>query len=113
MKRYIAILAITASLLVGCAAPATSGPATAAPDTAVSFAEDDPGWNCHTMGNKICGVDPWDSFKVEWLPADVVSKGFKASYVGLYDPATLPDSLVGMPSTTTPGVFYGFKIEAL
>lgn len=113
MKRYIAMIAIAASLLVGCAAPATSGPATAAPADSVSFAEDDPGWNCHTMGNKICGIDPWDSFDVDMIPADVVSQGFKAEYVGMFDPTTLPSDLVGMPSTSASGVLYAFKVEAL
>lgn len=86
MKRYLAILAIVASLLVGCSAPASNGPAHA---------------------------DAWTSFNAETLPADVVSEGFKAEYVGAYTADTLPDSLVGMPSKDDSDVIYGFKIEVL
>ena len=102
MKRYLAIVAIVASLLTGCAGPANA-----------PLAEDDPGWNCHTMGDQHCGVDPWGSFNEDALPADVVSEGFKADYVGAFTADTLPDSLVGMPSKVDSDVIYGFKIEVL
>jgi hypothetical protein len=36
--------------------PQAGGPAPAATTSAIHpIAEDDPGWNCHTMGNKSCG----------------------------------------------------------
>lgn len=66
--RIIAILGLIASLLTaGCSVPnlthtphspaSTSTPAPA-PSTA-TCTEDMPCWNCHTMGNRVCGVPAW------------------------------------------------------
>lgn len=51
MKKIIAAVAITTTLvLTGC-----SG--TSQPKQADRIEEDEPGWDCHTMGNKVCGED--------------------------------------------------------
>ena len=103
MRKFLATMAIASALLVsGCSAPAT-------------ITEDDPAWNCQTMGNGVCGEsresEAWESFTVDSIPADVVAKGFKAHYVGSYVKGQpLPTGLTLIPSTTTNYV-HGFWIE--
>jgi hypothetical protein len=51
MKKIIAAVAITTALVLsGCGASQS-------PKQADRIEEDEPGWDCHTMGNKVCGED--------------------------------------------------------
>jgi hypothetical protein len=50
MKKIIAAVAITTTLvLTSCG--------TSQPKQADRIEEDEAGWDCHTMGNKVCGED--------------------------------------------------------
>lgn len=50
--------AIVAAVAFGAGArfaePAPASPRVA-PATTIPLQEDDPGWDCHTMGNRVCG----------------------------------------------------------
>jgi hypothetical protein len=51
MKKIIAAIAITTTLvLTGCGTSQS-------PKQADRIEEDEAGWDCHTMGNKVCGED--------------------------------------------------------
>jgi len=52
MRRFIASTIVAAALLTGAAA---TSPAAASRRPAVPCQEDQACWNCHTMGNRICG----------------------------------------------------------
>ncbi len=57
--RYVPALALGLAILVGCAVapdPAPVAPTTTAP-APVALQEDDPGWDCQTMGNEQCGPE--------------------------------------------------------
>jgi hypothetical protein len=84
--------------------------------------EDDPGWDCATMGNKTCGPngptdaaylsDAWASFNGEKVADQVgLANGFRASYAGTY--STQPDwqGYVVVPSLQYPDTFHVFKID--
>lgn len=52
MKKIIAALAVTTALvLTGCSEAKTTN------KTSVACEEDQPCWDCHTMGNKVCGEE--------------------------------------------------------
>ena len=59
MKRYYALIAIVA-VVAWYAVAALSSSSNEAPKPSTTtntqvIEEDEPGWNCHTMGNKVCG----------------------------------------------------------
>lgn len=95
MRKFLASMAIASALLVsGCGVS--------------TLQEDDPGWDCKTMGNQVCGVqsaelesDAWESFTPDVLPASTVASGFKVTYVASYVKGEkLPDTLTLVPSKT-------------
>lgn len=69
MFKYALILAfVSLGILTGCSTNApTPEPVKATPEPAkVQITEDDPRWDCHTMGNKKCGTPPLpDAVKAE------------------------------------------------
>lgn len=56
LARILAVLLIATALLAGCKTPdqATNTPA---PSVSHQPLEDQPGWDCHTMGNRHCGPE--------------------------------------------------------
>lgn len=50
----VVVAAVVALLLSGCDKPATGTPS---PAPVASCEEDQPCWDCHTMGNKVCGPE--------------------------------------------------------
>ena len=86
--------------------------------------EDDPGWDCATMGNKTCGPngptsaayleDAWASFNGAAVASKVgLSTGFRASYEGTY--STKPDwpGYEVVASNQYPNTFHVFKIDTV
>lgn len=58
--RYVPAFALGLAILVGCAVapdPVAPTPVTTAPAPAAAIQEDDPGWDCQTMGNRQCGPE--------------------------------------------------------
>lgn len=55
MIRAIATASITLAALVGSSNVAVAQTYGQAPGTSSGIAEDDPRWDCRTMGNEICG----------------------------------------------------------
>lgn len=74
------LLMLTAALLLtGCGAPAEATP------TAIE--EDDPRWECLTMGNKVCGSQSHEEEVAAWAELDSTKvtapdKAFKLTYLG-------------------------------
>jgi hypothetical protein len=86
-------------------------------DEPAPIQEDDPAWDCLTMGNKLCGVDPaklgdaWASFDAEAVAAVVgKSVSFGAAYVGTSAASSLPAYWV-VPSLQYPNTFHVFTIN--
>lgn len=48
---------VLAGIIASGLAIAILGPCEPKPVSRLSIQEDDPGWDCRTMGNKICGID--------------------------------------------------------
>lgn len=46
---------VLAGIIASCLAIAILGPCEPRPRSSTVVTEDSPGWDCHTMGNKICG----------------------------------------------------------
>ena len=80
-----------------------------------SLQEDDPGWDCNTMGNKSCVpfiVDAWESFDGVDVAATVgEGVSFRASYYGTYSTKPSWDGYIAVESVTYPSTFHVFKIE--
>lgn len=56
MKRVVITGAVALSLTLGACSSGGIEPAQPpSPAPGSTLAEDDPGWNCHTMGNHVCG----------------------------------------------------------
>jgi hypothetical protein len=83
MNRKLAAMLLvgaTALSLNACAAPALHS--TPRPTvTAASVQEDDPGWDCNTMGNRICG-DPQGTYASEaWKAWDATPEVWRKLYI--------------------------------
>ncbi|MBX6360058.1 MAG: hypothetical protein IRZ03_08260 [Acidobacterium ailaaui] len=55
MKKTIAAIAAAAVLATGCKTPDQPTPVPAS--SSHQPLEDEPGWDCHTMGNRQCGPE--------------------------------------------------------
>jgi hypothetical protein len=55
MRRRIAICAASAALAGGLLACEPERPEAVSPDVLAPCLEDEPCWDCETMGNRICG----------------------------------------------------------
>jgi len=84
--------------------------------------EDDPGWDCATDGNGVCGPtgptsaayleDAWASFNGSVVAAKVgLSTGFRATYFGTYSSAPDWPGYEVVASNQYPSTFHVFKIE--
>lgn len=81
--------------------------------------EDEPCWDCQTMGNRICGpnqiqeLEAWASFQPEALPAEVRNEPFKVTYRGTALPVTNfpPPAHLTIPSTVTPAAVHVFEVQ--
>lgn len=125
-----AMFPVTAGALSGAEASPASAVSVAVPTTTPAPAtvpapaqtpprcyEDEPCWDCLTMGNKLCGVDPanledaWASFDAEAV-AEVVGKSvsFGAVYVGTSGASSMAGYWV-VPSLQYPNTFHVFMIE--
>ena len=51
MKKFLAVTALTLTVLIGGCSVSES------PKSSERIEEDDPRWDCATMGNRICGED--------------------------------------------------------
>jgi hypothetical protein len=51
MKKFLAVAALTLTVVIGGCSVNES------PKTSDRIEEDDPRWDCRTMGNRICGED--------------------------------------------------------
>jgi len=122
MKRLVITFAAAALALTGCgAAQATPAPAktiTATP-AAATIQEDDPAWDCATMGNRICGANPlerteaWGAFRTVDLPEETLRQAFKVTYRGLSTEGVdfPPSQYVTLKSQLTPGKVHVFEIQ--
>lgn len=122
MKRIVTALAAVA-LLTGCgAAVEASAPPvktiTATPATA-GIQEDDPGWDCLTMGNRICGANPiqrteaWGAFQVGNVPEETRREAFRVTYRGyaMQGIDFPPSEYVTAKSQLSPGMVHVFQFE--
>jgi hypothetical protein len=81
--------------------------------------EDEAGWDCLTMGNKICGANPierveaWGAFRTDNLPEATLREAFKVTYHGVALTAVdfPPADYVTIPSAVTAGKSHVFLIE--
>jgi len=124
MKKYLALLALALTMLTGCAASAvadTKTPIPAVDNDGPGIQEDDPAWDCWTMGNRTCGANPiqrteaWGLFDTSDVPADTLREAFKVTYRGLALEGVdfPPSSVVTIPSPITPGKVHVFEISKL
>lgn len=121
MKALLATLALTisAALLTGCGTPALEAPAPqqTITGTPTPIEEDDPGWDCKTMGNKVCGGDTidawasWDKDPIHATRPDLKADGPRVSYMGRFTGTNVKREFVVVESATKPGTFYSFLIE--
>lgn len=84
--------------------------------------EDQPGWDCTTMGNKDCGpgalmmADAWQAFDGANVAQDIgktdAVDAFKATYVATYSTKPSWPGYMVVPSKQYPNVFHVFKIDA-
>lgn len=144
IKVFLASIAVVAAAIMGCAAPTptaphdhdgkvqaedgswvdpsfyAAAPVTAAPVVAAPVInEDDPAWDCLTMGNRTCGANPiqrveaWGLFRTDSLTPSVLDGAFRVTYRGI----ALDDGLAGgslqIPSPTTPGKVHVFDVEVI
>jgi hypothetical protein len=122
MKRALAGMAAVAAALgiMACAAPAPEAPK-AAPVANV-IQEDEPGWDCWTMGNRTCGANPiqrveaWGYFTPESLTSEVRESAFRVTYRGVALEGTALDApygghVVTYPSSITSGKVHVFEVE--
>lgn len=79
--------------------------------------EDDPCWDCRTMGSKSCGADPamlgdaWASFDGSGFAKAVdVSRSFRVDYLGTSTASSIPGYWV-VRSLGQPGTFHVFVIR--
>ena len=75
--------------------------------TASQVTEDDPGWNCYTMGNGVCGdpagthsADAWNAWDMAqgWRHLPTPDAGFRVEYVGdAHHPIVVGTNQVAIP----------------
>lgn len=75
-------IVIVAAVLLWVLSPMSADASTApmAPDSAPVITEDMPGWDCRTMGNRVCGVSGVDGAHVYLVCHDV--SGHAVTVVG-------------------------------
>ena len=125
--KVLAAAAALVMMLTGCGAaaeavkvpkplPVLTGLTVSAPQTPlVPCREDQPCWDCLTMGNHLCGptaagqAEAWDAFKAETVAKLDLSKPFKVTYLGTVAHG-LSAKFYTLPSSR-PGIDHAFKIE--
>jgi hypothetical protein len=101
-------------------APAPTPAPAPAPAEVPTIQEDEPGWDCLTMGNRVCGpdalqrVEAWGKFQTSSVPADVLRTAFSVTYMGTAMPGIdfPPSQYVTIPSAITVNRVHVFQIEA-
>lgn len=104
-------------------APTQKSAATTAATTPIpAIEEDDPAWDCHTMGNKVCGptlqpwlADAWNSFDgkrvAESVGPENAAQAFDLTYAGTYSTEPHWPGYVVVASKVYLGIFHAFKIS--
>lgn len=122
MRALLAFLAISAALLTitGCGTSFET-PAQAATPASQSqrIEEDDPRWDCSTMGNKVCAantlerLEAWHLFKTGNLPENTLKGAFRVTYRGLALAGVdfPPSEHLTVPSSITPAKVHVFHIQ--
>lgn len=123
MSAFLASVLISLGAFFGVSAPApAAAPAPAptatasAPAAAQDCYEDQPCWDCATMGNKHCAdsfeKDAWESLDSVKLEAPKDGHKWKIDYVGYSENkpnANVSRGEFAVMSETSPDLFYTFK----
>ena len=125
-----ALAVITLGLTIGAAtpspgveAPTPSISQTLPPQLTVALTEDDPGWNCETQGNRICGVmsepmrnSAWKSWDAAGGAAELlVNPHARVTLTGysVVDPYEEDTLTIQQLALHDSGVWYIFTAEAI
>lgn len=116
------ILSLIVAFSIGFTGTPSQAPSEAPSQASVSAQceEDEPCWDCETMGNKQCGdthtADAWATIDAAHITAPATQDGMMLSYVGWtdYKPTASPNSsYFVLQSNTDPRIYYVFQWEAL
>jgi hypothetical protein len=55
MRKLVSVVVLVAAAAVGCGTAATTTPVSSSGNHVQRIEEDDPRWDCRTMGNHVCG----------------------------------------------------------
>jgi hypothetical protein len=125
-----ALAVITLGLTIGAATPSPGVEAptptisqTLPPQLTVALEEDDPGWNCETQGNRICGVMAEPMRRAAWQAFDaaggaaqlLVNPHARVTLTGysIVDPYEEGTLTVQQLALSESGVWYVFTAEAI